>query len=110
MNMINNKNKEETMKMKPMGDQILLRRQKNQEKTKSGIILTAGISNYETAEVVAVGDGLFTQTGDRIPMTVQPGGQVLLHSRLLKGDNEVEIEGKKYLIVRESELTMVSRN
>ena len=45
------------MKMKPMGDQILLKKQKNQEKTKSGIILTAGISNYETADVVAVGDG-----------------------------------------------------
>ena len=95
MNMINNKNKEETMKMKPMGDQILLRRQKNQEKTKSGIILTAGISNYETAEVVAVGDGLFTQTG------------VLLHSRLLKGDNEVKIDNEKFVLVRESEISMV---
>jgi len=107
MNMINNKNKEETMKMKPMGDQILLRRQKNQEKTKSGIILTAGISNYETAEVVAVGDGLFTQTGDRIPMTVWVGAEVLLHSRLLKGDNEVKIDNEKFVLVRESEISMV---
>ncbi len=92
--------------MKPMGDQILLKRQKNQEKTKSGIILTAGISNYETAEVIAVGDGLFTQTGDRIPMTVWIGAKVLLHSRLLKGDNEVKIDGEKYILVRESEISM----
>jgi chaperonin GroES len=98
------------MKLKPMGDQVLLKRQKNQEKTKSGIILTSGISNYETADVIEVGTGLFTQTGDKIPTALKEGDQVLLHSRLLKGDNEVEIEGKKYLIVRESELTMVSRN
>ena len=94
------------MKMKPMGDQLLLKRQKNQEKTKSGIILTAGISNYETADVIDAGPGLFTQTGDRIPMTVKPGGQVLLHSRLLKGDNEVKIDGEKYVLVRESEIAM----
>ena len=95
------------MKMKPMGDQILLKKQKNQEKTKSGIILTAGISNYETADVVAVGDGLFTQTGDRIPMTVKIGDQVLLHSRLLKGDNEVKIDKEKFVLVRESEIAMI---
>ena len=94
------------MKMKPMGDQILVKRQKNQEKTKSGISLTAGISNYETADVIAIGPGLFTQTGDRIPMTVKVGDQVLLHSRLLKGDNEVKLEGEKYILVRESEIAM----
>ncbi len=89
-----------------MGDQILLKRQKNQEKTKSGIILQAGISNYETADVIATGPGLFTQTGDRIPMTVKPGNQVMIHSRLLKGDNEVKLEGEKYILVRESEIAM----
>ena len=93
------------MKLKPMGDQILLKRQKNQEKTKSGIILTAGISNYETADVVEIGTGLFTQTGDKIPMTVEIGNQVLLHSRLLKGDNEVKIENEKFVLVRESEIS-----
>ena len=57
------------MKMKPMGDQILLKKQEGQEKTKSGIILTAGMTNYEYAIVESVGPGLFTQTGDRIKMT-----------------------------------------
>ena len=93
------------MKLKPMGDQILLKRQKNQEKTKSGIILTAGISNYETADVVELGTGLFSQTGDKIPMTVEIGNQVLLHSRLLKGDNEVKIDNEKFVLVRESEIS-----
>ena len=96
------------MKMKPMGDQILLKKQSGQETTKSGIILTANAANYEYANVEAVGPGLFTQTGDRIPMTCKVGDTVLLHSRLLKGDNEVTFEDEKYVLVRESEIAMVS--
>ena len=96
------------MKMKPMGDQILLKKQKGQEKTKSGIILTTNSSNYEYADVIAVGPGLFTQTGDRIPMTCKAGDMVLLQGRLLKGDNEVELENEKYVLVRESDIVMVS--
>ena len=94
--------------MKPMGDQILLKKQSGQETTKSGIILTANAANYEYADVEAVGPGLFTQTGDRIPMTCKVGDTVLLHSRLLKGDNEVTFEDEKYVLVRESEIAMVS--
>ena len=95
------------MKMKPMGDQILLKKQEGQETTKSGIILTANAANYEYANVEAVGPGLFTQTGDRIPMTCKVGDTVLLHSRLLKGDNEVKIDNEKYVLVRESEIAMI---
>ena len=93
------------MKLKPIGDQILLKKKKNQEKTKSGIILTAGIGNYETADVIEVGTGLFTQTGDKIPMTVGVGDQVLLHARLLKGDNEVKIDNEKFVLVSESDIS-----
>ena len=98
------------MKMKPMGDQILLKKQEGQETTKSGIILTSGTKNYEYADVIAVGPGIFTQTGDRIKMTCRIGDTVLLHSRLLKGDNEISLNNEKYVLVRESEISMVSNN
>ena len=96
------------MKMKPMGDKILLKTQEGQETTKGGIILTANQNNYSYADVVAVGNGLFTQTGDRIPMSTNVGDVVLIHSRLTKGDNEIELEDEKYILVRESEVEMVS--
>ena len=96
------------MKMKPMGDQVLVKRQDGQEKTKSGIILTANTSNYEYADIISVGPGLFTQTGDRIPMTCKIGDTILLHGRLLKGDNEITLDDQKYVLVRESEIEMVS--
>jgi chaperonin GroES len=98
------------MKMKPMGDQLLLKKQEGQETTKSGIILTSGTANYEYADVIAVGPGIFTQTGDRIKMTCRVGDTVLLHSRLLKGDNQIKLDDKEYVLVRESEISMVSNN
>ena len=111
------------MKMKPIGDLVLLELEEVKEKTESGIILMDNKTGYINAKVASIGPGLFTATGDRIPMTVQPGGQVLLHSRLLKGDNEVKLDGEKYenhegknvvlddktyLLVRESEIALVS--
>ena len=94
--------------MKPMGDQILLKKQEGQETTKSGIILTSNTANYEYADVIAVGPGLFTQSGDRIPMTCKVGDVVLCHARLLKGDNGIELDDEKYVLVREAEISMVS--
>ena len=96
------------MKMQPIGDRILLKKLKEENKTKSGIILSSNTMHYESAEVVSVGTGLFTQTGDRIPMICKTGDTVLVHSRLLKGDNEITLNEEKYILVRESEIAMVS--
>ena len=98
------------MKMKPMGDQFLLKAKEQKEKTYKGIILTTGTSEYGYADVIAVGPGIFTQTGDRIPMTCKIGNTVMAPSRLLSGKNgnEIVLEEEKYVIVRESEITMVS--
>ena len=60
------------MNWKPIGDQVLVKEQEKQEKTKSGIIVMTGMDDYVTCDVIATGDGLFTQTGDRIPMTTKP--------------------------------------
>ena len=62
------------------------------------------------AEVIATGAGLYTQTGDIIPVTVKVGEQVILHSRLLKGDNEIELDGEKYILVRESDISGIWKN
>ena len=96
------------MNMKPLGDQLLLKAREQKENVVNGIILTTNTPEYGYADVIAVGPGLFTQTGDRIPMTCKIGDTVLLHGRLLKGDNEVKFENEKYVLVRESEISMVS--
>jgi co-chaperonin GroES (HSP10) len=73
------------MNWKPMGDQVLLKVEKKTEKTKSGIILVDRDMAFVLGTVVATGDGLFTQTGARIPMT-----------------------DEHFMLVRESEIAVVN--
>ena len=96
--------------MKPMGDQLLLKAKVTSTKTKSGIILTANADVYGYADVIDAGPGLFTQTGDRIPMTIKAGDSVLAPVNKLSGKNgnEIKLEDETYVLVRESEVAMVS--
>jgi len=94
------------MNWKPIGDQVLLKEQKKSDKTTSGIIIMTGLDDFIYADVVATGDGLFTQTGDRIPVTVKPGDTVLIHSNNVGDHKKVKLDGEEYVLLRESEIAM----
>jgi chaperonin GroES len=97
------------MKMKPIGDLVLLKEQEKADKTKSGIILVDGIDGeFVYADVISTGNGLFTQTGNRIPMTVKVGDTVLINKNNLGSQKKVKLEDEEYILVRESEVSMVS--
>ena len=99
------------MKMKPMGDQLLLKAREQKENVVNGIILTTNTPEYGYADVIAVGPGLFNpMNGFLIPMTCKVGNTVMAPTRLLSGKNgnEVVLEDQKYVLVRESEISMVS--
>ena len=95
------------MNWKPIGDQVLLKEQEKQEKTKSGIIMMAGMDDYITCDVIAVGTGLFTQTGNKIPMVVGTGDQVKIYSGNLGSQKKVQIDNEEYVLVREHEIAMI---
>ena len=92
----------------PTGDQVLLKLQEKTDKTQSGIIIMTGTDDYRYADVVKTGPGLFTQTGDRIPMTCKVGDVVLVHKHNLGSQKEILLNGVEYILIRESELAMVS--
>jgi chaperonin GroES len=92
--------------MKPMGDLVLVLEEK-QEKTKSGIILMENAENYIYATVTSVGDGLFTQTGDRIPVTVTVGDRVVIHKNEVGKHKRITIDDVEYILVRESEIALI---
>jgi len=98
------------MKMKPIGDQLLLKPIKEETKSEHGLILSANSSTYGKAEVIATGVGVRTMTGDLIEMSCKKGDTVLLPVRFLSGKNgnEVTLDGNKYVLVRESEIAMKS--
>jgi len=95
------------MTMKPLGDQVLLKEREKKEKTTSGIILMNGAEgSYVMADVIAVGEGLFTQTGDRIPMTIKVGDVVMIHKNDTTENKKIKIDDQEYVLVRESDIAM----
>jgi chaperonin GroES len=97
------------MDWKPIGDQVLLKVDKVSEKTKSGIILVDREMQFTKGEVIATGGGLFTQTGNRIPMTVAIGDFVYVYKSNLGENKEIVIDDVNYVLVRESEIAMVNK-
>lgn len=97
------------MNMKPIGDLILVEEQEKTKKTTSGIIIPDGVEgDYIYAKVISTGRGLFTQTGNRIPMTVHVGDTVVLHKNQSGANKKIKLEDKEYLLLHESEIVMVS--
>ena len=93
------------MSIKPLYDRVLLKRSEPAETVKGGIIIpdTAKEKPME-AEVVAVGEGKFSDDGKRIPMSVKAGNKVLIGKYT---GTEVKIEGIDHVIVREDEILAI---
>jgi chaperonin GroES len=95
------------MNYKPLGDRVVIEIVKrHDEKTKGGLYKPSNSESTLLGEVVAVGTGLFTHSGAKIPMTVKIGDTVLLEGTGLKHKNG----GKTYHIYRESELLSILLN
>ena len=96
------------MNWKPIGDQVLLKVEKKSEKTKAGIILVDRDNAFVCGEVVAVGNGLFTLSGDRLPMTLKVGDTVYVYKSNLGENKEIVLDDEQYVIIRESEVAVVN--
>ena len=94
------------MQIKPLADHILIEPLKQEEKTKSGILLpeTAEKERPEQGKVIACGPGKKTDDGKLIPMEVKPGDVVLFTKY---GPNEVKIDEKDYLICKEEDILAI---
>ena len=84
------------MALKPLGDRIVVRFEETEEKTASGFVL-AGASHEatKTAEVLTVGEGIRTLTGELIAPSVAAGDKVLVENgagiNVKDGDDPVSI-------------------
>ena len=92
------------MKIKPLADKIVVKPLEVEEKTKSGLILTASAQEKpEVYEVVEVGPGGMVD-GNEVKMIVKPGENVLVGKY---SGSRVKIEDVEYTIVRQSDILAV---
>ncbi len=94
------------MKIKPLSDYILIEPIKEEEKTKTGILLpeTAEKEKPEQGKVIAVGPGKKDETGKIIPLEVKTGDRVLFTKY---SPNEIKVEDKEYLFAREEDILAI---
>jgi chaperonin GroES len=94
------------MNIKPLSDHVLIEQLKEEQKTKTGILLpdTAEQEKSEQGKVVAVGPGKKGEDGAIIAPAVKVGDMVLF---VKYGPHEVKVEGKDYLIAKEEDILAV---
>jgi chaperonin GroES len=91
------------MKLKPLGDRLLVRPVEEEETTASGIVLPdTAKEKPQKGKVLAVGEGRFDEDGEkRIPLDVQEGDEVL-YSKY--GGTDITVDGEDLLVLRESDV------
>jgi len=94
------------MQIKPLADHILIEPIKEEEKTKTGILLpeTAEKERPEQGKVIAVGPGKKNSKGEFIKLEVREGDKVLFTKY---GPNEIKVDEKEYLIAKEEDILAI---
>lgn len=91
--------------LKPLGDRVVVRVAKEEEQTLGGLVLAGGPKETtQTAEVVAVGEGVRTLNGELIAPAVSVGQTVLLEKSV---GLPVKHDGQELVIVREADILAV---
>jgi len=91
------------MKLKPLGDKIIVKRSEAQDKTEAGIYLPESAKDKpKQGTVVATGSGLLNKdTGEYMPFSVKKGDKVIFSSY---AGTEVKLDGEEVLIMTEDDI------
>ena len=89
------------MNLRPLHDNVLVKR--TEEETSSGGIILSGSAKEKPSqgEVVAVGPGKLSDSGEATKMNVSVGDTVIFGQY---GGNEIKLDGEEYLILSEKDI------
>ena len=90
------------MKFRPLGDRVVVRRVKEEQKTAGGIIIPETAQEKpQEGEIISVGPGALDDNGKRVAPEVKAGDRVLFGKW---SGTEVKIDGEELLIMKESDI------
>jgi len=90
------------MKFRPLGDRVVVRRVKEDQKTAGGIIIPDTVQEKpQEGEVISVGPGALDDNGKRVVPEVKIGDRVLFGKW---SGSEVKLDGEELLIMKESDI------
>lgn len=93
------------LKVRPLGEKVLVKRVEAEDKTAGGIVLPdTAKEKPKRGMVQAVGDGKLLDTGKRSALQVKKGDQVLFSSY---AGTEIKVDGEEYLIMDEGDILAI---
>ena len=93
------------MKIRPLHDRILVKREEEKEVKKGGIIIPdTAKEKPQEGKVIAAGNGKVTDDGKRLPLDVKAGDRILFGKY---SGSEVKLDDKEYLILREEDVLAI---
>ncbi len=94
------------MKLKPIGDHIIIKPSSAEETSASGIIIpdTVGKERSERGEVLSVGPGRLLENGSRSPMDVKAGDQVVFKKY---APDEVKLGKEEFLVIKMDDIMAI---
>jgi chaperonin GroES len=93
------------MKVRPLADRILVKREDAAETVRGGIIIPdTAKEKPQEAKVVAVGPGKVDDNGKRVPLELKKGDRILIGKY---SGTEVKIDGVEHIIIREDDVLAV---
>jgi chaperonin GroES len=93
------------LKIKPLDDRVVVEQHEAEEMTAGGIVLPEQAKEKPTrGTVLAAGPGKLLDSGNRGPLSVKVGDEVFYGKY---SGTDVEIDGKKYTVLRESDVLAV---
>ncbi|MBO9534860.1 MAG: co-chaperone GroES [Solirubrobacteraceae bacterium] len=94
------------MKLKPLGDRLVVKAVEEETTTASGLVLPdTAVEKSNKGEILAAGEGKWDEDGGkRVPLDVKVGDKVL-YSKY--GGTEVKVDGEDLLIIRESDVLAI---
>ena len=92
-------------KVKPLGDRVIVEPMEQEEKSVGGVYIPdTAKEKPQRGRIMAVGTGRVLENGTRVPLELKEG-QHILYGKY--SGTEVKVDGKEYLIVRESDVLAV---
>ena len=94
------------MKIRPLHDRVIVRREEEEQKTAGGILLPGSAQEKPNrGEVVAVGSGRVLDNGDTLAVDVKVGDIVVFGQ--YAGNDKIEVDGEELIILSESDIKAV---
>ena len=94
-----------SLKLKPIGDRVIVQRLGSAEKSKGGLYLPdTAQEKPQEGKVIAVGSGKLLKTGKVVPLAVKPGDRILFGKY---SGSEIKVDEKEYVFLSEDDILAI---